>query len=431
MTTPRPLETPADRMAFDRDHVWHPYASMTDPSPAHLVVGAQGVRLRLANGSQPIDGMSSWWAAIHGYRNAHLTRAIRQQAGDYAHVMFGGLTHAPAIRLAHALLEIVPAGLEKVFFSDSGSVSVEVALKMVRQYARGIGHPERTKILSFHGGYHGDTLGAMSVTDPAGGMHAMWADQLPEQLWAPQPPASEYDVIDWARDFARVVNSRRHEIAGIIVEPLLQGAGGMHPYPSLCLTVMRDVADVHGIPLIFDEIATGFGRTGHLFAADSARVTPDIMCLGKALTGGTMSMAATLCTAEIARGVSASESGVLMHGPTFMGNPLACAAALASLELLRDGDWAHEVAHINYGLSVGLEPLRSHPRVIDVRTLGAVGVVQLDHPVDVVAATEAALEAGVWLRPFRDLIYTMPPYPCDREEVEQICSAIAAAVEVA
>jgi adenosylmethionine---8-amino-7-oxononanoate aminotransferase len=429
--TPHASPAAPDLLAFDREHVWHPYTSMTDPAPTRLVTGASGVRLRLADGSELVDAMSSWWAAIHGYNHPALNAALAAQASEFSHVMFGGLTHEPAVRLAQRLVELSPAGLEHVFLADSGSVSVEVALKMVLQYQRGVGRPERTRMLTVRGGYHGDTFGCMSVCDPVGGMHSMFADVLPRQLFADRPPGSEEGVAAWAESFEALAAAHADELAGIIVEPVLQGAGGMHVYPAACLAVMRDVADRHGLVLVFDEIATGFGRTGTLFAAEAGRVAPDIMCVGKALTGGYLTLAAVLCTPRIAVGLSHSESGVLMHGPTYMGNPLACAVALASLDLLVADDWRAQVAGVNAGLVSGLAATRHLPGVADVRTIGAVGVVQLDHPVDVGKATEAAVEQGVWLRPFRDLIYTMPPYVATEDEVTRICAAIEAAAVVA
>ncbi len=417
-------------LAYDREHLWHPYTSMTDPTPVRLVESASGVRLRLADGTELIDGMSSWWAAIHGYAVPQLDAALADQSARMSHVMFGGLTHAPAVRLAERLVDLSPAGLEHVFLADSGSVSVEVALKMVIQHQRGIGRPERTRMLTLRSGYHGDTFGAMSVCDPVGGMHSMFAEVLPQQVFADQPPARGGDVSAWSTSFRALAAEHAHELAGIIVEPLLQGAGGMHAYDAGCLQTMREVADEHDLVLVFDEIATAFGRTGAMFAAEVAGVSPDIMCVGKALTGGYLTLAAVLTTGEVARGISASESGMLMHGPTYMGNPLACAVALASLDLLESSDWAANVARVGAALERGLAPLRSAPGVADVRTLGAVGVVQLDHPVDVVKATDAAVEEGVWLRPFRDLIYTMPPYVATDDDVARICRAIARAAEV-
>jgi adenosylmethionine---8-amino-7-oxononanoate aminotransferase len=416
-------------LAYDREHVWHPYTSMTEPTPVRLVTGADGCRLRLADGREVIDGMSSWWAAIHGYRHPALDAALKGQADDFAHVMFGGLTHEPAIRLVERLVEITPTGLDHVFLADSGSVSVEVALKMAIQYQRGAGHPERTRMLTVRGGYHGDTCGCMGVCDPTNGMHTMFRGVVADHVFADRPPAEADDVADWAEAFRKLADSHAAELAGIVVEPLLQGAGGMHVYPASCLRVMREVADQHGLVLVLDEIATGFGRTGTLFAADAAGVVPDIMCVGKALTGGYLSLAAALCTTRVARGLSDSESGVLMHGPTYMGNPLACAVALANLDLLATGDWRSDVERIHRRLTRGLSPCRDLPDVAGVRTIGAVGVVELTRPVDVDAATEAAIETGVWLRPFRNLIYTMPPYICTDEEIDLICTALALAVE--
>jgi adenosylmethionine-8-amino-7-oxononanoate aminotransferase len=420
-------------LAYDREHLWHPYTSMTEPVPVRLVRGASGVHLDLERYGQVVDGMSSWWAAIHGYRVPELDAAIAQQTQRMSHVMFGGLTHAPAIELAQRLVDITPDGLDKVFLADSGSVSVEVAMKMALQAQLGAGRPDARRFLALRGGYHGDTFQPMSVTDPEGGMHAMWGGLLPQHVFAPQPPAPGDDagLATWSDEVRELAGRSRHELAGIIVEPLLQGAGGMWPYDPRCLTVLREIADQHGLVLIFDEIATGFGRTGHLFVSELLDPhIPDIVCVGKALTGGYLTLAAVLTTERIAHAISASEAGVLMHGPTFMGNPLACAVASASIDLVRSRDWAVDVARINTGLAEGLEPLRGASGVADVRVLGAVGVVQLDHPVEVTKATEAALEAGVWLRPFRDLIYTMPPYACGGDEVATITAGIARAVAI-
>ena len=420
----------SDLLAWDRQHLWHPYTSMTDPTPVRLVTGASGVRLTLADGSKPIDAMASWWSAIHGYSHPLLNAAARHQLDDMAHVMFGGLTHEPAIRLGQRLVELAPDGLEHVFFADSGSVSVEVALKMALQHQRGAGRPGRTRMLTVLGGYHGDTCGCMGVCDPEGGMHSMFRGFVPQHVFAPRPPAVGADSGDWAASFESLAAEHADELAGIIVEPLLQGAGGMWPYPSECLRVMREVADRHDLVLIFDEIATGFGRTGTMFAADAGGVRPDIMCVGKALTGGYLTLAAVLCSAEVAHGLSRSEAGVLMHGPTYMANPLACSVALASLDLLTGSDWSANIERLSARLALRLEPARTRPGVTDVRVLGAVGVIQLDHPVDVVATTDAALAAGVWLRPFRDLIYTMPPYICTDDEIDTICAAMLRAAEV-
>ena len=435
----------ADLLAWDRGHLWHPYTSMTDPTPVRLVTGASGARLTLADGREVVDGMASWWSAIHGYRHPALDAAARDQLDAFAHVMFGGLTHEPAIRLGRQLVDLAPAGLEHVFLADSGSVSVEVALKMVLQHQRGLGRPGRTKMLTVRGGYHGDTCGCMGVCDPDDGMHAMWRGFLPKHVFAPRPPADPTASLAssgpsddepaaalarWTTEFEALAAEHADELAGIIVEPRLQGAGGMHAYPVACLRVMREVADRHGLLLVFDEIATGFGRTGTMFAADAAGVVPDVLCVGKALTGGYLTLAAVLCTSEVARGISASDSGVLMHGPTYMGNPLACAVASASLRLLVETDWRAEVTRIHDGLASGLASCAEVPGVRDVRALGAVGVVELDHPADLVRATDAALAHGVWLRPFGNLLYTMPPYVVSDEDVRAITAAIRAAAEV-
>lgn len=416
----------ADLLALDRAHVWHPYAPMPGRTEPYLVTDAEGVRLRLADGRELVDGMSSWWAAIHGYRHPVLDAALTGQAGRMSHVMFGGLTHEPAIRLAAELVEITPAGLEHVFLCDSGSVGVEVAIKMALQAQRALGRPERQRLATWRGGYHGDTFHPMSVCDPVGGMHSLWTGVLPAQVFAGPPPAQWAD--SYATALTDMIERHSEEIAAVIVEPVVQGAGGMRFHHPEYLRVLREVTTAHGIFLIFDEIATGFGRTGQLFAAGHAGVSPDIMCLGKALTGGYLTLAATLCTARVAAAISAGASGALAHGPTFMGNPLACAVAGASLRLLRAGGWAQRVPEIEKSLKSGLEPLRQAPGVADVRVLGAIGVVQMDRDVDVPRATAAAVAEGVWLRPFRDLIYTMPPFVTDDADVARITAGIAAAV---
>ncbi|MFY1671727.1 adenosylmethionine--8-amino-7-oxononanoate transaminase [Plantactinospora sp. WMMB334] len=419
--------TPEQVVAADRAHVWHPYAPMPARTDPYVVESAEGVRLRLADGRELVDGMSSWWAAIHGYRHPVLDAAVTDQLGRMSHVMFGGLTHEPAVRLAGTLVEITPPGLEHVFLCDSGSVSVEVAVKMALQYQRGRGHPERHRLATWRGGYHGDTFHPMSVCDPDGGMHSLWTGVLPRQLFAGPPPPGVDAPVDpgYATALADALHRHAGELAAVIVEPVVQGAGGMRFHNPHYLRLLRELATELDLVLVFDEIATGFGRTGALFAAEHAGVTPDVMCLGKALTGGYLSLAATICTPEIAEGISAT--GVLAHGPTFMGNPVSCAVANASIGLLRAGNWAAEVARISTGLSAGLGPLRGAAGVVDVRVLGAIGVVQLDHGVDVAAATGAAAAHGVWLRPFRDLIYTMPPYVTSEADVARICTAIGAA----
>jgi adenosylmethionine-8-amino-7-oxononanoate aminotransferase len=400
----------------------------TDP---YLVTSAEGVRLRLADGRELVDGMSSWWAAIHGYRHPVLDDAVREQLDRMSHVMFGGLTHEPAVRLARTLLDIAPPGLAHVFLADSGSVSVEVAIKMCLQYQRSRGRLERRRLLTWRGGYHGDTFHPMSVCDPEGGMHALWRGVLPEQVFVPAPPAGfdrppEPGYLDRLAD---AVAAHAHELAAVIVEPVVQGAGGMRFHHPGYLTALRELTRAHDVLLIFDEIATGFGRTGELFAADHAGVTPDVMCVGKALTGGYLTGAAVLCTPEVAHGISTGEVPVLAHGPTFMGNPLACAVADASIALLTGRDWRADVARIEAGLRAGLAPLAGRPGVADVRVLGAIGVVQLTGLVDVAAATAAAVGRGVWLRPFRDLVYTMPPYLATDADVALVAGAVGAAVD--
>ncbi|HEX5115037.1 MAG TPA: adenosylmethionine--8-amino-7-oxononanoate transaminase [Pseudonocardiaceae bacterium] len=412
-------------LALDAAHVWHPYGPMPGAVSPLVVESASGTRLRLADGRELVDGMSSWWAAIHGYRHPVLDAAVRDQLGRMSHVMFGGLTHEPAVRLATRLVELTPEPLRHVFLADSGSVSVEVAIKMCLQYWRSVGRPGKRRLLTWRGGYHGDTFHPMSVCDPDGGMHSLWRGVLPDQVFADRPPTA-YEPA-YADHLADVVARHADELAAIVVEPVVQGAGGMRFHDPGYLRVLRELADRHGVLLVFDEIATGFGRTGELFAADHAGVGPDVMCLGKALTGGYLSMAATLCTTAVAEGISRGEVPVLAHGPTFMGNPLSAAVANASIDVLLAGDWRTEVARISRRLREGLAPVADLPGVVDVRVLGAIGVVQLDHDVDLPAATAAAVARGAWLRPFRDLVYTMPPYVSTDDDLATICAAVEAA----
>jgi adenosylmethionine---8-amino-7-oxononanoate aminotransferase len=422
--------TPEEILALDRAHVWHPYAPMPGATDPYLVTGADGVRLHLADGRQVIDGMSSWWSAIHGYRHPVLDAAARDQLDQMSHVMFGGLTHEPAVRLVRTLVEITPDGLEHVFLADSGSVSVEVAIKMCLQHHRSSGRPGKRRLLTWRGGYHGDTFHPMSVCDPDGGMHALWRGLLPEQVFVDAPPAG-FDrppEPDYLAHLAEAIATHADELAAVVVEPVVQGAGGMRFHHPGYLRALRELTSAHEVLLVFDEIATGFGRTGAMFAADHAGVTPDVMCVGKALTGGYLTLAAALCTPEVARGIGQGEVPVLAHGPTFMGNPLACAVASASIGLLADRDWRADVARIEAGLRDGLAALVGRPGVADVRVLGAIGVVQLDRPVDVAGASSAAVAAGAWLRPFRDLVYTMPPYPVTAADLETITAAVTAAV---
>ncbi len=412
---------------LDARHVWHPYAPMNDPHRPHVVASAAGTTLHLADGRALLDGMSSWWAAVHGYRHPRLDDALRTQLSSMAHVMFGGLTHEPGVELVRRLVEMTPDGLDHVFLADSGSVSVEVALKMALQYQRGRGQPHRTRMLTIRGGYHGDTFGAMSVSDPVGGMHEMFSTALPAASFLPRPPAGlSADWDSWRSEAEVVIDEVADDIAAVIVEPVLQGAGGMHAYPPAVVRWLRAQADTHGWLLILDEIATGFGRTGTFFAAERAGVVPDVMCVGKALSGGYLTLGATLCTSDVVDGVEASAAGALMHGPTFMANPLACAVAGASLDLLGEMDVAGTVAGIGAGLAAGLKPALDLDHVVDVRTLGAVGVVQLDRPVDVQVAARAAADLGVWLRPFRDLIYVMPPYISTDDDVARMTEAVVA-----
>jgi adenosylmethionine-8-amino-7-oxononanoate aminotransferase len=405
-------------LEYDRRHVWHPYGPMPRASAPLPVISAEGVRLRLADGRELIDGMASWWCAVHGYRHPVLDAAAHGQLDRMAHVMFAGLTHEPAVRLARRLVELSPAGLEHVFFADSGSVAVEVAIKLCLQ-----ARPGRRRLLTVRGGYHGDTFGAMAVCDPVGGMHRLFTGALAEHVFADRPPAVLYEP--YAEHLRTLIARHAGELAAVIVEPVVQGAGGMWFYDPRVLGLLRALCDEHGLLLVADEIATGFGRTGALFACEHAGVVPDVLCLGKALTGGYLTLAATLCTPQVA---GALEGGALMHGPTYMANPLACAVALASTGLLAAGGWREDVARIERGLRAGLEPARALPGVADVRVLGAIGVVQLGGGVDVAAATKAAVAEGVWLRPFGDLVYTMPPYVTDDEDVARITRAVVAAV---
>ena len=439
-------------LELDRQRVWHPYAPMPGAYPPLVVAEASGVRLRLADGAELIDGMSSWWAALHGYAHPALDAAAKEQLGRMSHVMFGGLTHEPAVTLADRLAALAPAGLEHVFLCDSGSVSVEVAVKMCLQYWRSRGLPGKNRLLTWRGGYHGDTFMAMSVCDPEGGMHRMWDGVLPRQVFAGLPPAGFAAGVDesYADELRELIRQHKDELAAVIVEPVVQGAGGMRFHDPGYLRVLREACDAHGVLLVFDEIATGFGRTGALFAAGHAGVSPDVMCVGKALTGGYLSLAAAVASGEVAAGIAAGELPVLAHGPTFMGNPLACAVANASLDVLLGdrvpGDrvpggqaatasypdgWRAAVTRIEARLRHGLAPAAGLAGVADVRVLGAIGVVQLDREVDVAAATAAAVRAGVWLRPFRDLVYTMPPYVTADEDVATICAGVLAAVEAA
>ena len=427
----------------DRASLWHPYAPASGTLPLWEVEAADGVALRLRDEDgrthEVLDAMSSWWSVIHGYRHPVLDAAVQRQLGSFSHVMFGGLTHRPAVDLAENLLALAPREpdrqLERVFLADSGSISVEVALKLAVQFQTASGRPRRQRFLTVRGGYHGDTFAAMGVCDPVDGMHSAFPGLLARNVFAPRPPAAATAtptaISEWRRSVEALAREHSNELAAIIVEPVLQGAGGMFIYPAECVRILREVADAHGLLLILDEIATGFGRTGELFAANHAGVVPDILCVGKALTGGYMTLAATLCTGELARVVSSGGAGALLHGPTFMGNPLACAVANASLRLLRDGDWRADVDRIGAGLAEGLAPALGLDGVRDVRTIGAVGVIELADAVDVAAVTRAAIEQGVWIRPFRNLVYTMPPYISSTSQIRTITAGMVAAVSAA
>jgi adenosylmethionine---8-amino-7-oxononanoate aminotransferase len=422
--------TPEQISAIDAAHLWHPYSTIGAEAVSPVVaVGARGAWLTLIRDGKQVaalDAMSSWWTAIHGHGHPVLDAAMTSQLATMNHVMFGGLTHEPAARLAQLLVEITPDGLDTVFFSDSGSVSVEVAVKMALQYWRGRGLPGKRRLMTWRGGYHGDTFTPMSICDPEGGMHSLWTDVLAHQVFAPQVPR-DYDPA-YSAAFEAQLAGHTAELAAVVVEPVVQGAGGMRFHDPRYLTDLRDICRQHDVLLVFDEIATGFGRTGALFAADHAGVSPDIMCVGKALTGGYLSLAATLCTTEVAHTISSGEAGALMHGPTFMANPLACAVSVAAVEVLLGQDWRSVVAEIAAGLTAGLEPARTLPGVADVRVCGAIGVIECDRPVDLTIATPAALDRGVWLRPFRNLVYAMPPFICTPREIAQVTSTM---VEVA
>lgn len=419
-----------DWLAFDREHIWHPYSSMTAPVTAYPVAAAQGVRIRLEDGRELIDGMASWWSAIHGYNHPLLNQALRAQLDAMAHVMFGGLTHRPAAELAARLIDLTPAPLQHVFFADSGSVAVEVAIKMAIQFWYAQGHTERSKLLTIRSGYHGDTFAAMSVCDPVGGMHQLFSGVLPKHLFA-RAPQCRGDA-DWSE--AELVELRQHlaqqggEIAAVILEPIVQGAGGMRFYCPEYLRRVRALCDEHDVLLIADEIATGFGRTGKLFACEHADIAPDILCVGKALTGGYMTLAATLATTRVARGISDADPGVFMHGPTFMANPLACSVATASIDLLLDSPWQARVRGIGTRLETGLAPCREMAHVREVRVLGAIGVVELDRPVDMHWMPEQFVRRGVWVRPFRNLVYVMPPYVIEPDDLAALCRGIVEVV---
>lgn len=415
-------------LEFDAAHIWHPYTSVAHPPVLHEVDSASGVRLTLADGRQIVDGMSSWWSTIHGYNHPRLNQAAREQLDKMSHVMFGGLTHEPAINLAKRLIEITDDSLQYVFLADSGSVSVEVAIKMAIQHWFAQGKTHKQRLLTIRNGYHGDTFGAMSACDPVNGMHSMFDNVLPKHLFAPAPECQRDE--DWQdtdiAEFRALIDERHHELAAVILEPLVQGAGGMRMYCPEYLRQVRALCDQHGVLLIFDEIATGFGRTGSLFAYQQAGIVPDILCLGKALTGGYMTLAATICNQKVADGIAADGNGVLMHGPTFMANPLACRVAVESIDLLMASDWQNNVANIAQQLEAELRPYEQHEIVKEVRVKGAIGVVELNQPLDDCMdwLPEFIVEQGVWIRPFRTMIYIMPPYIINETDLRLLTSAI-------
>nr|VFJ60263.1 MAG: adenosylmethionine-8-amino-7-oxononanoate aminotransferase [Candidatus Kentron sp. DK]VFJ66257.1 MAG: adenosylmethionine-8-amino-7-oxononanoate aminotransferase [Candidatus Kentron sp. DK] len=430
MSGERGAHSPGDWLASDRGHIWHPYSAIGADSPIFPVASASGVRLTLADGRELVDGMASWWCAIHGYNHPVLNRAVSDQLADMAHVMFGGLTHRPAVALAERLVALTPAPLQSVFFADSGSVAVEVAMKMAIQYWVAEGEPRKTRFLTLRGGYHGDTLHAMSVCDPVTGMHTLFGDVVRRQFFVERParrfgdPCSEHDL----EPMSRLLAEHGKEIAAVILEPIVQGAGGMWFYSADYLAQARRLCDRHGVLLIADEIATGFGRTGKLFACEHAGISPDILCLGKALTGGYMTMAATVTTSRISDAIGRGEPGVFMHGPTFMANPLACAVSLSSLDLLLNSPWQARVAAIEQGLAKGLAPCRELPQVADVRVLGAIGVVELVSPVDMRVVQPRFVAEGVWVRPFGRLVYLMPAFVIEEADLETLTGAVARVV---
>lgn len=423
--------TPEQIVALDRQHVWHPYSSFDSPLAPFPVVSAQGVRITLADGRELIDGMASWWSVLHGYNNPDLNQAAKDQIDQMSHVMFGGLTHPKAVELCKKLVDLTPEPLTKVFISDSGSVSVEVAIKMAFQYWISQGLPEKNKLLTVRNGYHGDTFATMAVCDPVNGMHHMFEQVLSKHIFAeaPQCKFDEPCSDDQVADLRSKLEAHHTEIAALILEPVVQGAGGMRIYSPDYLRRARALCDEFNVLLIHDEVATGFGRTGKMFACEHAGISPDIMCVGKALTGGYMSLAATLCTDTVAKGICDGEAGVFMHGPTFMANPLACAVACKSIDLLLEQDWQSQVKRLESNLIKGLAPARDLDAVADVRILGGVGVIELKAPVDMVQIQPKFVEAGIWVRPFGKLVYVLPPFVISDDDVAFLTAAMIKVIQ--
>jgi adenosylmethionine-8-amino-7-oxononanoate aminotransferase len=421
----------AELLQKDQKFVWHPYSSLSAPIPAYEVVSAKGVYLKLADGRELIDGMSSWWCTIHGYSHPVLNQAAKDQIDKVSHVMFGGITHAPAVDLCEKLVAITPSGLDKVFLSDSGSVAVEVAIKMAFQYWISQGHAEKSQLLTLRNGYHGDTFAAMSVCDPKTGMHHMFDQVVTKHNFAPAPQTGVHE--EWNEEdiaeFAEIISSKSHQLAAVILEPIVQGAGGMRFYSPHYLKRVRELCDQHNVLLIADEIATGFGRSGKLFACEWAGISPDILCLGKAITGGYMTLAATLCSEEVSRGICEGEAGCFMHGPTFMGNPLACAVANASIDLLLSSDWQGNIQRIEKLLTTQLEAFTALDGVDEIRVLGAIGVIQMKEPVNLAEIQKKFVAEGIWVRPFGKLVYVMPPYISSDEELTTLISGIYRVLE--
>ncbi len=416
---------------IDQKHIWHPYSAMHSDLPIYEVDSAKGVRIKLKDGRQLIDGMSSWWCAIHGYNHPHMNDALIQQLDKMAHIMFGGFTHDPAIELAKLLVELTPEPLQTVFYSDSGSVAVEVAIKMAIQYWHAKGQPQRQRFVSLRRGYHGDTIGAMSVSDPETGMHSVFQGLLQTNLFVPQPACSFGEPSpDQELQWLKNTLANNKDIAALILEPIVQAAGAMWFYSAEYLSKARQLCSEYNILLIADEIATGFGRTGELFACNHTNMAPDIMCLGKTLTGGYLSLAATLATNDVANTIDSGDPGIFMHGPTYMANPMACVAALTSIRLLLDSPWRENIKRIEQGLEKGLGPCRDLDQVKDVRVLGAIGVVELKQPVDMKPITEAFVDRGVWVRPFGKLIYLMPPYIVSQKDLALLCQSVCAVVQI-